>query len=601
MAELGLVLLMFALGLEFNLPKLRRVGPSATIAAGLDMLGMIAIGYGLGRLFGWNSANSLFLGALLSMSSTTIIVKVFTDYGMSKEAFTQVVFGILILEDVAAVVILSVLSGLGLQGRPGASAFLFPLVKVSFFVILFLVIGLSLVPRFLKWVGRFQSKEALGIASLGLCFAGSMLAAHFQLSIALGAFLAGAVIAASEELTRIEDWVHPVKDMFSVLFFVSAGMLIQPRLLVEHFGAIVAVTAVTIFGKALIGSAGTFLAGYDLKTSARVGMSLTQIGEFSFVIASLGVTLGVTSDFLYPIAIVVSALTTFATPYLIRNSDALIDALLPKLPPRLLGALDRAHAKMAQSKSSVRSAQATAIVSKYLVRLILYATLLTAVFLLTAAVAPQVGTAQPILWMGAALATLPMAFAVSKYLSHLMLLFVSNLPALLRFINVHLFYNLLNAITVGLIYVGFALVTYFQMPSVKILLLMGLLLFLVNHGMRRQIKRATERMEALLDVVVGLATSDPTRQAVMASGEKKLLLYDVTDQFRLAPGSPAIGQTIRSLNLRERTGASIVAIYREGKHIANPSPDLSFLLNDVLILLGEEPQLTSAKTELSHV
>jgi CPA2 family monovalent cation:H+ antiporter-2 len=611
MAELGLVLLMFSLGLEFNLPKLRRVGPSATVAAGLEIVGMIAIGYGLGRWFGWNATDSLFLGALLSISSTTIIVKVFGDSGMTKETFTQVVFGILVLEDVAAVVILSVLSGLGLQGGPAASAsaFIFPIVKVVFFVILFLVIGLLTVPPFLRWVGRFHVKEVLGISCLGLCFVGSMLAAHFQLSLALGAFLAGAVIAASEELPNIEDWVHPVKDMFSVLFFVSAGMLIQPRLLLDHFGAIMAVTAATIVGKALTGGVGTFLAGYDIKTSARVGMSLSQIGEFSFVIASLGLTLNVTSDFLYPIAIVVSALTTLTTPYLIRNSDRLIDTVMANTPKPILQSLQRYHEQIQRLKDEGRSAQATAILSKYLIRLIIYATLLSAMFLIAVTVSELINferlTDDPVsykniaLWTSAALLALPLTYAVSKYLNHLLLLLISSRPRLLRFIDVHFFYNVLNYATVAVIYAGFAWLAYLQMPSIEILLMIGLFLFLVSRAMRRRLKRAVETLEELMDQVVGLATSDPTRQAVMASGDKKLLLYDVTDQFRLQENSPAVGQTIRSLKLREQSGCSIVAIYRDGKHIANPSPDMTFLVNDVLILLGEEEQLTNAKSVLA--
>jgi CPA2 family monovalent cation:H+ antiporter-2 len=393
MAELGLVFLMFALGLEFNLPKIRKVGMSAGLAVLLEVAGMMVIGYALGRAFGWSVTDSIFLGSILCISSTTIIVKVFMDFKMMQERFAQVVFGILVLEDIVAVAILSILSGLGTSGGPDAVVIVESFLRIGLFVTLFLVLGLLIIPRFIQWVGRFDSKEVLGVVTLGLCLGGAWLAASFNFSIALGAFLMGAVLAASKEIKHIEEWIHPVRDMFSAVFFVSAGMLIQPALLWEYKIPIVIITAVTIMGKVLSGTVGSFVAGYDVKTSARVGMSLAQIGEFSFVIASLGLSLRLTSDFLYPLAVTVSSLTTLATPYLIRHSDSAVDFFFGVLPAPLRVRLDRVQQRREKENQTQRLGRGTSIFSKYLVRFGVYAALLVFFVLSTQVVSGILGEA----------------------------------------------------------------------------------------------------------------------------------------------------------------------------------------------------------------
>lgn len=599
MAELGLVFLLFSLGLEFNLPKIRQVGASAGLAAVLEVIGMLGIGYVLGQAFGWGKTDSLFLGAILSISSTTIIVKVFMDFKMMQEKFVQVVFGILVLEDIVAIVILSILSGLGTKGGPDATVVLGSFFKIGLFVVLFLVIGLLLIPRFIHWVAEFKVKEVLGIVTLGLCLGGSMVAASFKLSVALGAFLTGAILAASKEIDAIEEWINPVRDMFSAIFFVSAGMLIQPQLLWEYRVPIAIVTLVTLVGKVLSGAIGSFLAGYDTKTSARVGMSLAQIGEFSFVIASLGVSLKVTSDFLYPLAIMVSSLTTLATPYLIRNSDRVVDFALGIMPFSMRAKLDSYHSWIG-SKTAQTYGEKTAIFSKYLVRLGVYAAIFIAVLALLNTISSALHKLPTLIgvWIIGGFVSLPLFHAISKYSNHIILLLVTRSKALLHFLNVHAFYNTLNAATVSILELIFIFSAAQFIQSLEILYIMVAGLLFVGFAFRRAVNRGKEWLEGVLDQIIGLATSEPTRQAVLRSGDT-LLLDDITDQISLPDNSFADHQTIREIRLREQTGATLVAIYREGKHLANPGPDTHLLADDVLVLLGDEQELAKARDLLT--
>lgn len=606
MAELGLVFLMFSLGLEFNLPKLRRVGLSAAFAAFLEVVGMLGIGFLLGRFFGWSKMDSLFLGAILSISSTTIIAKVFMELKMTKEIFAQVVFGILILEDIVAVVILSIMSGLGANQELDAVLPLKALFRVGLFVAFFLILGLLLVPRFLHRAARFQVKEVVGILSLGLCLSGALLAHHFGFSVALGAFLMGAVIAASKEAEQIEHWIDPVRDMFSALFFVAAGMMIQPHLLWEYKWPILIISFATVIGKVFTVSLGSFLAGYAPKTSAKIGMSLAQIGEFSFVIASLGVASKLTSEFLYPLAVMISSLTTFLTPYLIRYSDPLVDGMLGALPGPLRSALNRYHARFGNHKSDPQRSKETMIFSKYLIRLGIYLLIsagCVSLARLGAWAVPWWKFSDPLartllsttFWLAICMMMLPMFAAISKYANHTLLLLVtSRLSWVLNYVNIHRVYNALYIIIISaleILLIGWAASF---IPSYMALGLVGLTVLLCAVFLRRMVARATEYLEGWLDDVLGLATSEPTRQAAIKAGEKSPFLNDMMEEIVLPADSDALQQTIRDLKIREQTGASIVAIYRQGVHISNPSPDTTLLPHDILILLGNGPQRKAA-------
>lgn len=605
MAELGLVFLMFYLGLEFNLPKLRKAGVPAALAAVLEVVGCFAIGYLLGKFFGWGRLDRIFLGAILSISSTTIIIKVFSDLKMTKEEFAQAVFGILILEDVVAILILSVLSGLSNTGSVEPSLAALATLKIIFFVIVFLILGLSLVPRFIHWIARFNSAEMTGIVVLGLCLSGSLLAAGFGFSVALGGFLMGAVVAASREIEKIEEWFQPVRDMFSAIFFVSAGMLIQPRLVWEYKSAILIVVLATLAGKILSGALGAALAGFPLKTSAKIGFSLAQIGEFSFVIASLGVRSKLASDILYPLAVTVSSLTTFCTPYLIQHSDRIVDGLLKIAPASFTRFLSRYHERILRRRGDVKKTPETLIFSRYLIRLVAYVAVLASLILgvraLSARLPRFAGGVNAFLaflpWILAGLAAAPLMLAICKYASHTVLLLSTLSPRspVLKFFNIRLFYNAVHAALFIVIAGAYVRLAAPFAPSRVYVLDLALLICAAGIALHKRLRVVLEWLERLLDEILGLATSEPTRQAVLRSAGPDSIFAEITRQVLVKRGSPAVRKTIRDLRIREMTGASVVAVYRKGKHIANPSPDMEILTEDILIFLGGEKECGKAQ------
>lgn len=340
LAELGVIFLMFCLGLEFSLRKLFKVGATAFIAAFLEIILMIWIGYEIGRWFDWNTMDSLFLGAILAISSTTIIVKALNDLKMKNQRFAQLIFGVLIVEDILGIGIIALLSSIAVSGTVSSGEVFSTVGKLSLFMIVALVIGILLVPRLLAYVAKFDSNEMLLITVLGLCFGFCLLVVKLEYSMVLGAFLIGAIMAESKQLIKIERLIEPVRDMFSAIFFVAIGLMIDPQILLQYAWPIAVITVAVVLGKMLSCGLGAFIAGNDGRTSLRVGMGLSQIGEFSFIIAALGMTLQVTSDFLYPVAVAVSAITTLLTPYLIRGADPLslkIAAVMPKRLSRVFG------------------------------------------------------------------------------------------------------------------------------------------------------------------------------------------------------------------------------------------------------------------------
>ncbi|SEJ63333.1 cation:proton antiporter [Paraburkholderia diazotrophica] len=335
LGELGVVFLMFSLGLEFSLRKLLKVGATAIVAALSEIVLMLWIGYEIGSAFGWSPMDSLFLGAILAISSTTIIVKALADLGLKRENFAQLVFGILIVEDILGIAMLVLLSGIAQTGELSAGIALVTLGKLLLFMTVSLVVGILVVPRALNYVAKSQSDEMLLVSVLGFCFAFCLLVVKLDYSIALGAFLIGAIMAESRHLHRIEHLIAPLRDTFSAIFFVTIGLMLNPAVLVDYAWPIAVITIAVIVGKIVSCGLGTFLAGKDGRTAMRVGMTVSQIGEFSFIIASLGLTLKVTSAFLYPIAVAVSALTTLFTPYLIRAADPLTRRLGHAMPPTI--------------------------------------------------------------------------------------------------------------------------------------------------------------------------------------------------------------------------------------------------------------------------
>jgi len=321
LAELGIVFLMFSLGLEFSFRKLFKIGLAAIVTSIAEITLMIWLGYRIGIYFHWTKIDSIFLGGILAISSTTIIVKALKELHLDKQSFVQLIFGILIVEDLLAIVILTILSSIAISGTVNTHDVIFTMGKLSLFIIVISLLGIMIVPRLLIYVAKFDSNEMLLVTVLGLCFGYCLLAIKLEYSLALGAFIIGSLMAESKELKLIEQLIEPLRDMFSAIFFVSVGLLLDPKILLQYAWPVLLITLAVVIGKVIACTLGSLLAGKDGRTSFLVGMGLAQIGEFSFIIATMGVSLKVTSDFLYPIAVAVSVITTFLTPYLIRLAD----------------------------------------------------------------------------------------------------------------------------------------------------------------------------------------------------------------------------------------------------------------------------------------
>ena len=339
-SEIGVIFLLFALGLEFSFKKLFKVGGPAVITAITEVVTMLCIGFFVGYLLGWTTLESIFLGGMLAMSSTTIIIKAFQDLNIRNQKFTSIVFGTLIVEDIVGILMMVMLSTIAISQSVDGGQMVLSLSKLGFFLILCFLVGIYLLPTFFRKFRQSMNDETLLVTSIGLCFGLVVLASHFGFSVALGAFLMGAILAETIEGAHIEHLTKNIKDIFGAVFFVSVGMMVNPHTLVEYWLPILILTLVTIVGKSFFSSVGVLLSGQPLKVALQSGFSLAQIGEFAFIIATLGYSLGVMSDFIYPIIVTISVITTFTTPYFIRLANPFYEWLDPKLPPKFKTFLD---------------------------------------------------------------------------------------------------------------------------------------------------------------------------------------------------------------------------------------------------------------------
>ena len=339
-AEIGVIFLLFALGLEFSFKKLFKVGGPAVITAITEVVSMLCIGFSVGYLLGWTSLESIFLGGMLAMSSTTIIIKAFEDLNLRNQKFTNIVFGTLIVEDIVGILMMVMLSTIAISQSFAGGDMVFSLMKLGFFLILCFLIGIYALPTFFRKFHRAINDETLLVISIGLCFGLVVLATHFGFSAALGAFIMGSILAETIEGEHVEHLTKNIKDLFGAVFFVSVGMMVNPNALAEYWLPILILTVVTIVGKSFFSAIGVLLSGQPLKVSLQSGFSLAQIGEFAFIIATLGYSLGVMSDFIYPIIVTISVITTFTTPYFIRLANPFYEWLDPKLPAKFKMFLD---------------------------------------------------------------------------------------------------------------------------------------------------------------------------------------------------------------------------------------------------------------------
>lgn len=384
-SEIGVIFLLFALGLEFSFKKLFRVGGAASITALVEIISMVAIGYLTGKFFGWREMDSIFLGGILAISSTTIIIRAFDEAGVKGRKFVSLVFGVLIVEDLVAILLMVLLTTVAISNQFKGIEMGSSVVKLLFFLTLWFLSGIFFVPSALRRFKSFLNDETLLVVSIGLCFLMVVLASKAGFSPALGAFIMGSILAETTDAEKIEHLVKPVKDLFAAIFFISVGTLIDPNAMIENALPILILTFITIVGKTLSTTLGALASGQSLRHSVQSGFSLAQIGEFSFIIAGLGLTLKVTSGFLYPIAVGVSALTTFSTPYMIRHADSAADLLTRILPAKWLTAIE-AYGTATQGVSS--TTEWKTIIRAYATRILINAVVVTAIFLAVASFAP---------------------------------------------------------------------------------------------------------------------------------------------------------------------------------------------------------------------
>jgi len=614
LAELGVILLMFSLGLEFSLRKLKQVGAPAFIAALLEILLLFWVGYEIGRLFDWPTMDSVFLGAMLSMSSTTVIIKVLGELGKMKERFAQLIFGILIIEDILGIAMIALLSGIAMTGKLGVADVGATLGKLGIFLTVVLVVGLIVVPRLIGYVARFKSNEMLIVTVLGLCFGVSLLAVKLGYSVALGAFIIGAVIAEAREIHRIETLIEPVRDMFSAIFFVAIGLLIDPKLLIEYWKPILVITVAVVVGKVVTCSFGAFVGGNDTRTSLRVGMGLAQIGEFSFIIASLGLSLNVTSKFLYPIAVAVSAITTLLTPYLIRSADGLTNWFERAAPKSLHNTLEIYTRWVGQVGSQRHKNMMATLVRRWIAQMVLNAALTAAVFIVAAfverhppgwlkATGLEGDWLKAALWLIAMVLSLPMFIATSRKLQALGLLLaetkVTEAAAGERTAAIRAVVAQAVPIT-GTVAQGLLVLVLSStlLPTYKVFLALLILVGLISWVLRRSFIKVYSKAQVALQET--FSQPPPAKPDAAPSALPSLLREADLETLPVAAESPAAGKLIRELGLRTRTGASIVGIERGGTNLINPDPDEELRPGDQVLLLGTRAQLDAAKRELGR-
>ena len=599
LSELGVILLMFSIGIHFSFRKLREVGLAAVVAAVVEIAGMFLVGYEAGKWLGWGRMDSIFLGAVLSISSTTIIAKALEAMGLMRREFARLVFGILIVEDILAVAMLGVLTHLGTTGEMDLASTGTTMLSLTAFLVGVAVVGFLIIPRLIDLASRTEMEEVLLITVLGMIFGISLLAEKLGFSVALGAFLAGAVLAEVRQVKRIDRLVAPLKDVFSAIFFTSSGMLIKFDFLKEGFGMVIWIILLVLVGKILFSGLGALLGGCDLRTATRAGFSLAQIGEFSFIIAGLGITLGVMSDRLYSIAVLVSAATTLTTPYLISGSGAAAGWLERKAPSwfvefwktyqswlRSFGATSRGKHRMAWD-----------FIRKLVGQLLLQLTLIAACLLSAAALWRTYGDrfperlavadwGAPLFWAGGALVALPVVVAwIRKFHALGVLVSEVTFPREEQ-LGAR---PLAQGLFLGIGYLTFALVLILLsaplLPTGKLLLgLFGLAALLAVLARKRLVLLYSQGQAKIRETW----ETPPDQDGLNLPGESTVHVHQID------PQSPLIGRTLAETELRKKTGAVIVAIDRKGKNMVSPGPETVLEAGDQLFVFGEKEQIRAA-------
>ncbi|WP_247234579.1 cation:proton antiporter [Telluribacter sp. SYSU D00476] len=586
-AEIGVIFLLFNLGLEFSFKKLVQVGSTAAISGLFEIFFMLLSGYTAGRLMGWSFTDSLFLGGILAISSTTIIIRAFDELRVKTHQFASVVMGILIIEDLVAVLLMVLLSTMAISQQFVGVEMLASVGKLMFFLILWFLSGIFLFPSFLRSFKNLMNDETILITSIALCFMMVVIATKAGFSAALGAFIMGSILAETTQAERIEYLLKPVKELFGAIFFVSVGMLIDPSVLVEYALPLFFLVLIVMVGKTVFVSIGALIAGQPLRTSIQAGLSLSQIGEFSFIIANLGLSLGVVSEFLYPIAVGVSVITTFTTPYMIRAADPVYNLVRRKMPDRWYQALNR-YTNTTQTINE--SSHWDEVLKDYAQVIITNSVVIVALLLIASNVLfpiVQQRMANPVLGgiITAILTLLSMApflwaliFKRSKRSSY-KALWVDR-----KFNRGPLVLLELLRVSLALLYASLLLNTFFSIGVATVIT--GLIIVPAFVLFYQKLQQFYNRIESRFIQNLHSREQDGKSNYILPPWNAHLAF------FNISPDSPLVGKSLLKLKLREKYGINVVMIERGSKRLLLPNQHEVLFPSDRIEVIGTDEQLS---------
>ena len=607
-SDIGIIFLLFALGLEFSFKKLLKVGSSALITAMTQCVGMFILGFLVGEAIGWSNMESIFLGGMLSMSSTTIIIKAYDDLGYKDRPFAPLVFGALVFEDLIAVVLMVLLSTMAVSNKFAGGEMLMGLAKLVFFLILWFLVGIYMIPTILKKAHKYLNDEILLLVSLGLCFVMVSLASLAGFSEALGAFVMGSILAETLESEHIMHLTKGIKDLFGAIFFVSVGMMVDPHVIAEHWGTILVLTITVMAGILFFSTSGAVLAGQGLDNAVHAGFSLAQLGEFSFIIAGLGVSLGVMRDFIYPVIITVSVITTFTTPYMIKAGTPAYEFLIKKLPEQFV---NRINSFSTQDRNNTAAAQNEwkRLIKNLALRVLLYGVILIAIDLgshifLDKYIISRLESLTPFVRN---LISVVITLAVmSPFLVGIAISGDDINRSSIKLIKARQA-NLWPVISLALLRIliamGFVLsviATHFNLAFWTFLLILvsGVAFFFIG-------RRSISKFTIVEDRFMANLNEKEQRQRRMApvssSVSDKMSRYNVkTDMITISADSLYAGKMLRDLPFRHKSGVNIVKIIRGSRSIMIPKGEEMIFPMDKLLAVGTKEQLAEFRKDMTE-
>lgn len=583
-AEIGIIVLLFSLGLEFSFKKLKNSGGSAAVTALVIIIGMMSLGTIVGHAMGFSSINCLFLGAMLSMSSTTIIIKAFTDLGLRQKKFTSLVLSVLIVEDLFAVVMMVLLSSIAINNTVESTELLMSVSKLVFFLVIWFLVGIYVLPSLFNAWSRFLNSETLLVVSMGLCLGMAVFSVYCGFSLALGAFVMGSILAGTSFAERIEHVVMPVKDLFGAVFFISVGMMVQPDIIVGYWGSILTLSAVVVIGMIVFGTFGMLITGQPLKIAMESGFSLTQIGEFAFIIATLGMNLGVLNTSIYPIVVAVSVLTTFGTPYFIKMAPGAYNFVEKHLPTRLHFLIDRYQEEATRSNATQNAW--VVIMKRTLWRTLLYSIILIAISIVARVyLLPWLDKLMP-RWSHVLCLVITLA-AMAPFLVAMIMPVKNRDNATMGSVKGHTtvprFVALIFRCIIALMFVVYNVswsVNFVTGASIGVGVI-ALLLILLSRNVKLQMTRIEEKFLANLN-----------ERELRRSGKNNMVVNDLHMAYMtVGNASRVAGQQLYETDLRKDFGVNVVSIQRGQQLIPVPSAKQRIYPGDVLSVIGTDRQI----------